>query len=104
MSETAYEVRRDGVLIATLPVDSAGYVDTTVLDGANYSYVVAAANATGSAATAAQTGDVGLAAPSSTTAVVTGNAPLTVSVGWVDNPVQRDGLHRATRHQRDLHD
>ncbi len=98
VSETAYEVRRDGVLIATLPAGSAGYVDTTVLDGASYSYVVAAANATGSAATAAQTATLALAAPSGTTAAVTGNAPLTVSVGWVDNSVSETGytVQRAT--------
>ena len=60
--------------------------------------MVAAANATGSAATAAQTATLALAAPSGTTAAVTGNAPLTVSVGWVDNSVSETGytVQRAT--------
>ncbi len=86
-SESAYEVLRDGTVVATLPAGTQGWTDTTVVDGASYAYVVRASNALGSASTAAQSVTLALAAPTGTTAGVTGNAPLTVTVGWVDNSV-----------------
>jgi FtsP/CotA-like multicopper oxidase with cupredoxin domain/fibronectin type 3 domain-containing protein len=98
VAETAYEVRRDGVVIATLPAGTTAFTDTTVVDGASYAYVVAAVNPSGAAATAAQTATLALAAPSGTTVAVTANAPLTASVAWADNSVSETGytVQRAT--------
>lgn len=97
-AETAYEVRRDGALISTLPAGSTGFVDSTVLDGASYAYQVSAVNASGSASTAVQTATLALAAPTATAVAITASAPLTATVGWVDNSVSETGytVQRAT--------
>jgi fibronectin type 3 domain-containing protein len=98
LTETSYQVLRDGVPIATLPANSTGYVDSTVVDGASYSYVVTASNATGSASSAPQSVAIALAAPSGLGVAATSNAPLTVTVSWLDNSSSETGytVQRAT--------
>ena len=97
-AEAAYEVRRDGVLIATLPANSSAYVDSAIVDGASYAYQVSVTNPTGSASSTLQTATLAVAAPTATAVGITGNAPLTATVTWVDNSVSETGytVQRAT--------
>lgn len=98
VTESSYQVFRDGALVATLPANTTAWMDTGVVDGASYSYVVTASNATGAASTAAQSVTIALAMPGAPSVAATSNAPLTVTFSWADNSSSETGytVQRAT--------
>ncbi|MEY2653451.1 MAG: hypothetical protein RLZZ524_478 [Pseudomonadota bacterium] len=79
VNETGFEVRRDGVPIATLPVDSRAYSDTAAPSGRTVTYQVVAVNAAGRSAS----NPVSVATP--LPVVIAAPTNLTARLGTVAN-------------------
>jgi fibronectin type 3 domain-containing protein len=90
VNETSYQVLRNGVVVATLAVDSAAYVDTAVLPSTTYTYTVQAVNSAGMSPAippiSVTTPVAAIANPGTLLASVTpmGIAPMTVSLSWAN--------------------
>ncbi|HEU5456581.1 MAG TPA: hypothetical protein VFU85_12945, partial [Nocardioides sp.] len=81
--EAAYRLYRDNVLLATLPVNSDGYADTTATPGQTYSYCVQAVDAVGqTSAQDCDNGFRGLAAPPSQVQASDGQFPSHTLITW----------------------
>ena len=98
-NETGYVVERSdnggafAVLDATLPADSVGYVDTTVVAGNLYEYRVAATNAVGTSdySNTAQV-DMTAAAPTAPSGLNASVVSATqVDLAWADNATTETG-------------
>lgn len=102
-NETAFEVERNGVVIATLAVDSSSYTDTAAPQNSTLTYQVFANNAAGRVGsnTISVTTPLGLVAP--TNLAATAVTATSVAMTWQDNSnnetafqVLRDGAVLAT--------
>ena len=81
--EAAYELYRSNVMLATLPVNSDGYTDSTAVPGQTYSYCVRAVDAVGQfSAQACDNGFRGFAAPPAQVQASDGQFPSHTLITW----------------------
>ncbi len=96
-NETSYTVKRDGVVIATLPANSTGYTDsiacmTTAAANTAHTYIVSAVNAVGTAPSASLvvTPGVLIAQPTAFATTLAAGAK-SVTLSWTDQSVGETG-------------